>query len=569
MELAELAAFCLEDGRGPYVWWQAGHYSGKSALLATFVLRPPEPVARRVQIVSFFITARLAAQDTREAFTQVLLEQLAEITGQELPAVLPEATREGYLLDLLAQAAAACQQAGGRLVLVVDGLDEDRGVTTGPYAHSIAGLLPADPPAGMRVIVAGRPNPPVPDDVPDWHPLHDPGIVRKLTGSAHARNIGRLARRELQRLLGGSPAEQDLLGLLTAAAGGLSSPDLGELTGIPLWEIETILHTTAGRTFARRSPRWEPATGPQVYLLDHDELRAEAVRYLARRLPDYWDRLHAWAQAYQARGWPPDTPEYLLGDYYSLLESLRDLPRMTACASDPARHNRLLALTGGDAAALAEIRAALDLVAAQDAPDLAAALALAWLRGQLNARNTHIPIRLPAVWATLGRTARAEALASSITDPGGQADALAWVAEVLAEAGQHQQAAEAAGRAEAAAQSITDPGEQADALAKVAVALAEAGQHQQAAEAAGRAEAAAQSITDPGEQADALAKVAVALAQAGQHQQAEAAARSITDPDRQTDALAKVAETSQELRCQAATSDWGVFSRWGQAVASS
>ena len=44
-------------------------------------------------------------------------------------------------------------------MLVVDGLDEDRGVTTGPDAHSIAGLLPADPPAGMRVIVAGRPEP--------------------------------------------------------------------------------------------------------------------------------------------------------------------------------------------------------------------------------------------------------------------------------------------------------------------------------------------------------------------------------------------------------------------------
>ena len=142
-ELAELAAFCLEDGRGPYVWWQAGPWAGKSALLSTFVLRPPPQVAERVRIVSFFITARLAAQDTRDAFTQVLLEQLAEVTGQELPAVLPEATREAYLLDLLAQAAAACQQAGGRLVLVVDGLDEDRGVTTGPDAHSIAGLLPA------------------------------------------------------------------------------------------------------------------------------------------------------------------------------------------------------------------------------------------------------------------------------------------------------------------------------------------------------------------------------------------------------------------------------------------
>ncbi len=179
-ELAELAAFCLEAGRGPYVWWQAGAWAGKSALLSTFVLRPPAQVGERVRIVSFFITARLAAQDTREAFTQVLLEQLAALTGQELPAVLPEATREAYLLDLLAQAAGACQEAGGRLVLVVDGLDEDRGVTTGPHAHSIAGLLPADPPAGMRVIVAGRPNPPVPDDVPDWHPLRDPGIIRLL-----------------------------------------------------------------------------------------------------------------------------------------------------------------------------------------------------------------------------------------------------------------------------------------------------------------------------------------------------------------------------------------------------
>ena len=171
-------------------------------LLSTFVLRPPALVAGRVRIVSFFITARLAAQDTREAFTQVLLEQLAEVTGQELPAVLPEATREGYLLDLLAQAAAACEQADGRLVLVVDGLDEDRGVTTGPHAHSIAGLLPADPPAGMRVIVAGRPNPPVPDDVPDWHPLRDRGIVRELTASTYARDIGRLGRQELQRTAG-------------------------------------------------------------------------------------------------------------------------------------------------------------------------------------------------------------------------------------------------------------------------------------------------------------------------------------------------------------------------------
>ena len=77
-ELAELAAFCLDPDRGPYVWWQAEAWAGKSALLSTFVMPPPPELQGRVRIVSFFITARLAAQDTREAFVQVMLEQLAE-----------------------------------------------------------------------------------------------------------------------------------------------------------------------------------------------------------------------------------------------------------------------------------------------------------------------------------------------------------------------------------------------------------------------------------------------------------------------------------------------------------
>ena len=152
-ELAELASFCLAPEGASYVWLRAGPWAGKSALLSTFVLRPPSEVAQRVRIVSFFITARLAAQDTRESFIQVLLEQLAALLGQSLPAVLPEATQEAYLLGLLSQAASDCKETGKRLVLVVDGLDEDRGVTTGPQAHSIAGLLPARPLDEMRVIV--------------------------------------------------------------------------------------------------------------------------------------------------------------------------------------------------------------------------------------------------------------------------------------------------------------------------------------------------------------------------------------------------------------------------------
>ena len=53
-ELAELAAFCTAPDGGSYVWWQGPAWAGKSALMAWFVLHPPE----RVRVVSFFITAR-------------------------------------------------------------------------------------------------------------------------------------------------------------------------------------------------------------------------------------------------------------------------------------------------------------------------------------------------------------------------------------------------------------------------------------------------------------------------------------------------------------------------------
>jgi hypothetical protein len=79
-ELAELAGFCLEPEGRPYAWWQAGPWAGKSALLSSFILHHPLEVSERVRFVSFFITARLVAQDTRQAFSEVLLEQL--VNGQ-------------------------------------------------------------------------------------------------------------------------------------------------------------------------------------------------------------------------------------------------------------------------------------------------------------------------------------------------------------------------------------------------------------------------------------------------------------------------------------------------------
>src|SRR5439155_655476 len=80
-------------------------------------------------------------------------------------------------------------------------------------------------------------------------------------------------------------------------------------------------------TFTRRVTEWNPQTGPEVYLLGHEELHNAACHYLgATRLAGYRDRLHAWADTYRAPGdgsqrWPATTPQYLLRGYPRMLRT--------------------------------------------------------------------------------------------------------------------------------------------------------------------------------------------------------------------------------------------------------
>ncbi len=528
-ELAELAAFGAAPGEA-YAYWRAEPWSGKSALLSWFVLHPPAGV----RIVSFFITARLASQNDRVAFIDNVVEQLSTLLGQDTPAFLTEATREPYLLGLLADAAKSCRDRGERLVLLVDGLDEDRGVTVGPNAHSIAALLPAQPPAGMRVIVSGRPNPPIPWDVPDHHPLHDPGIVRVLSPSPQAQALRADMERELKNLLYGTQAEQDLLGVLTATGGGLTIADLAALTGQSDWTVRDHLRTVLGRTFTLRASAYQPGIAPEVYLLGHEELQATAHDVLGpARLAAYRQRVHTWAEGYQERGWPDDTPEYLLLGYFDLLPGTGDLPRMVACATDPARQDRLLEASWDDFTAIGQIVDAQYHVLAQDPPDLTAMVRLAIHRDYLLDRSTHLPTELPAVWVTLGQPNRAEALASSITDPGSQTSALLAIAAALAAAGNQDRAVEVLTEATAVAHDKAWPG-----LTPIVDMMIKLGE-------LGRAEGLASLIAHPHEKCAALTSVVTALVRAGESGHA-----------------AEVATHAEALTRTTTTSDQTVDRRW-------
>ena len=541
-EWAELVEFCA--GETACAWWQAGPWAGKTALASWLATHPPVGV----EVASFFVTARLAGQSTADAYLTAMLEQLAALAGLSQPTVAGAAGRRGAYRNMLTEAAHAVTGRGRRLLLLVDGLDEDVGSADG----SIAVLLPADPPPGMRVLVTSRVHPGLPADVPRGHWLRTI-TPRSLRASPYAQDIKDKAIEELTwQLNHGSPLHTDILGLITASGGGLTLTDLTELTRRPRYEVEHALSSPLARSLRIRARAQD-----RVYLFGHETLRDLAEDTLADILASYRDRLHAWAEDCRDRGWPDSTPGYLLRGYPRLLQAAGDISRMVALATDWRRHDRLLAATHTDAAALTEVTTTQTLILQSPVSDLAALAVLAAHRDRLTTRNSHIPASLPAIWARLGHIERARTLARSLSG-NEQAEALCELAVVIA--------AEDPAQAEELARRIDNDYLRADALAEVAGAVAAAdpalageisrtiprdAMETFVVAAAGavaaidpdRGEEMARSVAFDFQQSQALAGVAAAVA-ASDPDRGEAIARSITGDDLwQTAALAGVARS--------------------------
>lgn len=141
-ELAELEAFATApDGAPPYLWWQAGPWAGKTALLAWFASRR---LPAGVDVAHYFIVGRLGT-DRREGFVRVVGQQLASAAGSRRP---PAVDNERPDLSPLYEAAArACAKRHRRLLLIVDGLDEDADSRPGGSGHR---RTPAQAPAARH-----------------------------------------------------------------------------------------------------------------------------------------------------------------------------------------------------------------------------------------------------------------------------------------------------------------------------------------------------------------------------------------------------------------------------------
>ena len=353
-ELAELAAFCAAEDRS-YTWWQADASAGKSALLARFVVDPPLGVQR----VSFFITYPQSGQNTSAAFLRDVTAQLETLGGRSQPPLEYVHDQVRYLHQLFRACAGLASERSQRLVLVVDGLDEDDSRSVG--LPSIAAILPKHLDHGSKVIVSGRSNPGLPGDVPADHPLRDPAIVRVLSRSEHAIASTDIAAAELQQMLDRGPGlYEDMLGFLVAARGGLEAGDFAELAECRLHEIDKALASSAGRTFSPRPIITLRGSQGPAFILSSEALFTGAATKLRRaHLTQYRERLHRWACAYQGCGWPEETPFYLLRGYREMLTQEHDVPRLVSLAADGARIDRMLDVTGSDADGIAEVSAAI------------------------------------------------------------------------------------------------------------------------------------------------------------------------------------------------------------------
>ncbi|MGE3285362.1 MAG: trypsin-like peptidase domain-containing protein [Pseudonocardia sp.] len=462
-ELAELVRFCAGDAA--YAWLQAAPWAGKTALLSWFALHPPAGV----DVVSFFVTGRFAGQSDGEAFTEALLEQLAVLADEPVAPALEASARRGHLLRLLRAATFRSRAAGRRLLLIVDGLDEDSGPGAG--RPSILSLLPRRLPPGAQLLLSSRPTPGIPDDVATDHPLRTLR-PRPLTASPHARDVELAAKNELSQLLNGPDLQRDVLGLITAAGGGLSRADLEELTGRAPYELERLLDGRFGRSLTVRPDTTAGGTGDGVHLLAHESLRETAERSFGASLGRHRNAVHAWADGYRARRWPPSTPTYLLRSYPRMLTATGDAARLVSMATDRDRHDRMLDITGGDALAAAEIAAATTLLRRERRPDLGGLLLLAIARDDLDRRNRSIPAELPAVWTALGRVSRASSLAAGIADEPTRVRAFASMIRRAARAGELTSARRLATTAVRHARSIGSPVRRSQAMADLAVAIA-------------------------------------------------------------------------------------------------
>src|SRR5262249_4573816 len=146
-------------------------------------------------------------------------------------------------------------------------------------------------------------------------------------------NYAELAQQEINGLRALGPDAWKLLGVLAAAGGALSVPDIRHLTGLSDEQVGGLLRK------AQRSLHPVGPTGSRRYAFP-DDFRRELQSDPNLTIAGYRAAIDAWAEDWRGRGWRDaqgahcNVPRYLLDAYP---DTLRDAPE---------RHARLVGDAG-------------------------------------------------------------------------------------------------------------------------------------------------------------------------------------------------------------------------------
>ncbi|CAM2882035.1 hypothetical protein ACSL103130_05995 [Actinomyces slackii] len=329
-EKADLKKF-VHEAPEQWVAYTAPMLSGKTAVMADFALRPP----RGVRVVSYFVR-RSEASNNHQSFFLSVMTQLAEILGDRYVYSVAQATQlaqSAYLADSLRMATAVCESRGERLVLLVDGLDEDVYFEAPDRDASILSTLPPRLPGQLKVITASRPNPPVPTDVLceawkhriDWELSSSPHAIAEVS----PEDIDKFFNHECGLTVGA---------LLAACEGQLTVDNLSALMG----RLSDGGNSAALGGFIKRAPgrllnvmNIGMGRSPiMAYSLGHDVMLRKTLRKLSpdsfgegddpegelfwaglrdRVLKPYRNTIIHWAETHE---WSRNSPSYLLGEGY-------------------------------------------------------------------------------------------------------------------------------------------------------------------------------------------------------------------------------------------------------------
>lgn len=322
-ELDELVNRSTEDG---YLVIEGTSWGGKTALVTHLAQRLGERDG--TSVVQFFIVER--DNDTADAFLDAVNPQLSGFVGNagEIPLSAQGKARQ---FKWLWQEASHRLGPHERLVLCVDGLDEQS--TNDPISKH----LPIAVAEGTTVVVTTRPQPPFRKTVHRDHALArvDRRRVLSLAPYPGAEETRDLARQAIQSAVSGAdPKLQAIVGFLAFGMGPFHQNELEELVNIPPGEVMAQL-----APFSRHMLTFNDPEGVSRFKLGHNDLASEGRKWFGSTGDrDFTDRILAWADEYQQRGWPPDTPGYLVWTLDTLVQHAKWRPdrleRLIALASD-------------------------------------------------------------------------------------------------------------------------------------------------------------------------------------------------------------------------------------------